>query len=307
MYFPYLRGRQYELIALRELLEGDVLNKKIIPIIEPVRLSSTLIKTIKKYEKEKRKLALIVNPEVGSFFDEYGKPQNDRLVEKFDDIKNNNTKLMFAKILNKNVKEDFLQDDDELKIIICNNKEYVDKYNKLFGDCDIDYNIMPDDGSFRRRIRKNRVMLNDNFNKLDRNTDYSEIEDELFSEDHLFYEDDGYKGFSDYSIVGDNYSDTGFAPRAVVIHIVYFDKDDKLRIMHFVSDSNEDVKDPAGKFSEALYKLIQWDKKMKLNTLAMQEFRRLYKKEAYPGLGTVKKLSIMHHLELISQYFDKVE
>ena len=36
-----------------------------------------------------------------------------------------------------------------------------------------------------------------------------------------------------------------------------------------------------------------------------QEFEDLYHREAYPGLGTVKKLSIMHHLELIGRYLDK--
>ncbi|WP_153052429.1 sce7725 family protein, partial [Streptococcus suis] len=46
MYFPYLRGRQYELIALRELLENDTLSKRVVPIIEPVKLSSTLINTL---------------------------------------------------------------------------------------------------------------------------------------------------------------------------------------------------------------------------------------------------------------------
>ena len=49
MYFPYLRGRQFELIALRELVEKDVLSSKIIPVIEPVQLSSTLLKTIEMY------------------------------------------------------------------------------------------------------------------------------------------------------------------------------------------------------------------------------------------------------------------
>lgn len=34
MYFPYLRGRQYELIALRELLENNKLSNNVIPIIE---------------------------------------------------------------------------------------------------------------------------------------------------------------------------------------------------------------------------------------------------------------------------------
>ena len=37
MYFPYLRGRQFELIALRELLENDLIGDKIIPIIEPIK------------------------------------------------------------------------------------------------------------------------------------------------------------------------------------------------------------------------------------------------------------------------------
>lgn len=46
MYFPFLRGRQFELIALRELLENDLLGNNIIPIIEPVKLSSSLLKTV---------------------------------------------------------------------------------------------------------------------------------------------------------------------------------------------------------------------------------------------------------------------
>lgn len=49
MYFPYLRGRQFELIALRELVEKGVLSSRITPIIEPVKLSSTLVKTIEAY------------------------------------------------------------------------------------------------------------------------------------------------------------------------------------------------------------------------------------------------------------------
>lgn len=64
MYFPYLRGRQFELIALRELVEKDVLSSKIIPVIEPVKLSSTLLKTIEMYGNNNKKLAFITNPGV---------------------------------------------------------------------------------------------------------------------------------------------------------------------------------------------------------------------------------------------------
>lgn len=43
MYFPYLRGRQFELIAIRELIEKSLLSKNAMPVVEPVKLSSALI------------------------------------------------------------------------------------------------------------------------------------------------------------------------------------------------------------------------------------------------------------------------
>ena len=39
MYFPYLRGRQYELLALRELATNHLLGDYVTPIVEPVKLS----------------------------------------------------------------------------------------------------------------------------------------------------------------------------------------------------------------------------------------------------------------------------
>lgn len=55
MYFPYLRGRQYELIAIRELVEKDRLSEKVVPIIEPVKISSTLLTTINTFNSKKKK------------------------------------------------------------------------------------------------------------------------------------------------------------------------------------------------------------------------------------------------------------
>ncbi len=47
MYFPYLRGRQFELIALRELIDEGLIGDKIVPIIEPIKPTATLVKTLK--------------------------------------------------------------------------------------------------------------------------------------------------------------------------------------------------------------------------------------------------------------------
>lgn len=68
MYFPYLRAKQFELIALRELLENKLIGENIFPIIEPLKLSPTLIKTMEHYTRENRLLGIVQNPKVGNFW-----------------------------------------------------------------------------------------------------------------------------------------------------------------------------------------------------------------------------------------------
>lgn len=306
MYFPYLRGRQFELIALRELVEKGVLSSRITPIIEPVKLSSTLVKTIEAYGENSKQLAIITNPKVGSFSSDAKEEKNQKLKESLSASLKENNNILYMYLLRASSKpEKFIAKHADSMGTICNDKDAIPVYETNFSETDVKFNLIPDESGFRRKVRKNRVLLADKFNKQERNNDYIEIDDEPFSEDHLYYSEDGYVGFADYSVVGEEYNETGFAPYAVAIHIVYFDTDESLRVKHFVSDSNDDISDPAGKFQEALSKLVEWNEEKKLDTVAMKEFEDLYRREAYPGLGTVKKLSIMHHLELIGRYLDK--
>ena len=308
MYFPIFRGRQFELLALRECIERDILSYQIIPIIEPVKVSSTYTKTIDCFINANRSVAIIRNPQVGSWVKDLGKESNLKLREQaVAQLKNENVVSTFYVTPRLSACIDVAKKNgipiDSL-MLLCNNPEYVDFYENVIGDQRPKYNVIPDKGDFRRRIRPNRVMCDDHFPKQTRNIDYSDIETEFFSSDHLYYEDDGYKGFSDYSVVGEEYSETGFAPYAVAIHIVYFDEKNVLRIAHFVSDSNDDISDPARKFAEAVEKLVKWNKIMKLDTVGIRAFEDAYQNQTYPGLGVVKKYSIMHHLELMSRYLD---
>ena len=109
-------------------------------------------------------------------------------------------------------------------------------------------------------------------------------------------------GFSDYSIVGDSYEETGFAPLAVAIHILYIGEKKELRVHHFVSESNENISDPGRKFAEAMKKLEEWPKYNSIpETLGLEKLMNFYKTGRFPGLGVVKKCSLMHHLELIGK------
>jgi hypothetical protein len=306
MYFPYLRGRQFELIALRELAEKLLLSDKIIPIIEPVKLSSTLTNTIKAFVKNDRFITVIENPKVGSLlFD----AQNDETNTKMNILKESmdNDHVIRSILVDAKAKSNL----EALSLIgikaqnvmaICLNHDYLTYFEDGFATGSL-YNVIPYEPSFRR-VRGKRVLIDDKFAKQDRNTDYANKDDEFFSDDHLYCFEDGYIGFSDYSIVGDGYKEGGFAPYAVAIHIVYFNEDNSLRIKHFVSDTNEDISDPANKFYEAVTKLVEWNKTKKLNTEGIKALEDMQKRGAYPGLGVVKKLTIMHHLELMSRYLD---
>lgn len=68
---------------------------------------------------------------------------------------------------------------------------------------------------------------------------------------------------------------------------------------------NKHISDPARKFAEAVEKLVEWNKTMKLDTVGIKAFEDAYKNQTYPGLGVVKKYSIMHHLQLMSRYLDE--
>ena len=126
MYFPYLRGRQFELIALRELVEKDVLSSKIIPVIEPVKLSSTLLKTIEMYGNNNKKLAFITNPGVGSFKSEWREEKNKKLKENLKEYLKENDNILYMHILKPHEnQDDFINKHAESMGTICDNRDAI--------------------------------------------------------------------------------------------------------------------------------------------------------------------------------------
>lgn len=314
MYFPFIRGRQYDLLALRELKSKGRLSKKIIPIVEPIKLNPTLTSTVSVFSETQSKIVIISNPKVGSLLGEISLPSvykqfKSIMLNEFVIIGHHLNKESTSQILN--LRREFNVDIKELAIVH-SERSYMNQYKSIYG-VEIPWiNVIPIDNSFRRQLNgQDLVGIDDKFNKLARNADYLEQEREFFSEEHLYYNDEGYIGFSDYSIVGQEYNESGFAPYAVAFHIVYPNSSNALEIMHFVSNTNNDTSDPAGKFSEALDKLVKWYSDYalddRMNTLAMQSLIQHHEEGTYPGLPTLKKLSIMHHLELVGTLLDMEE
>lgn len=307
MYFPYLRGKQFELIALRELcaLFPQELNK-ISPIIEPVKASSTLNSTLAELANRNANFNLIINPRVGDLEGQY-----ERIIEIItSSIPAEYNNFQLAVIIDSKTERSIAALIDFVNALDLNyngitliHKTEINSQNieLLNNQLNIVYNVIYFSKTSRRYYREfeanTLVSLDDYFEEQSRNVDYLNQESD-FSKEYRFYIQDGFVGFSDFLTIGDNYSESGFLPRAVAIHLSYLDNE-QIKVKHFVSDSNEDVADIGGKFSEAINKLVIWCNENNLNTAAINEFRDLQQRGHFPGLGTLKKLSIMNHIELI--------
>jgi hypothetical protein len=307
MYFPYLRGKQFELIALRELcaLFPQEINK-ISPIIEPVKPSSTLNSTLAEFINRSTNFNCIINPRVGDLEGQHEKIieiitssipveyNNYQLAVIIDHKTESNIDTLIEFINGLNLKYKGITLIHETEI----NSQSIELLNNKLR---VVYNVIYFKKTSRRYYREfeasTLVSLDDYFEEQSRNADYLDQESD-FSKEYRFYIQDGFVGFSDFLTIGDNYSESGFLPRAVAIHLSYLENE-QIKVKHFVSDSNEDVADIGGKFSEAINKLVIWCDQNNLNTAAINEFRDLQQRGHFPGLGSLKKLSIMNHIELV--------
>lgn len=304
MYFPYLRGKQFELIAVRELIERELISGNILPVIEPVKLTSTLKKTMNIAATEEFEIALVINPQVGDVVGKQG--QISAFFAENMELDHIVFSVINTRIIRQTIAEFGIQPiNREGLLLVHPTTDFANEYIEVFNDTPPRYNLIPSQRTYERKISNNKVIFRDSFAPRDRNADYADQPDEFFSEDHLYFEDEGFLGFSDYCTIGEKYAAKGFRPYAVVIHVTYFDNEDTLRIHHFVSDTNDDSSDTPRKFYEALSKLVEWQDQEDIHSYGLDEFRAYYESQSYPGLGTLKKLSVMHHIEIVSKYLSE--
>jgi hypothetical protein len=301
MYFPIFRGKQNELLALKELINKDKLSNKIVPIIEPVKASSTFRNLLVQFSETDKKIAVIQNSSLIDYV-AFKDPQ-------ITDLK---TKKNFIPAIEiNNYAANTVNNQNSNRMVLIGEKTEVTDLSLINKDTYVV--VEPNNRTALRKIKNKTTRLievHDQFEKQARNADYSNVEDETFSSEHLYYNDEGYFGFSDYSIIGKDYVTSGFAAKAVTIHFVYFDSNDELRVHHFVSDTNDDIRNPALKAHEALDKLNtfvhsnNFDRN-KNNSQALERLVHLFDEDEYSGLGYFKRLSIEHHLEIMGRYLDR--
>jgi len=310
MYFPYFRGKQYELISIRE--SASVLkNSGFTPIIEPVKEAlSGLQKTLSVINDFEGSAIVIVNPNCGSYL--------NKLTEIIDFLNQcfpNSDRITPAILLNETIELETVR--RLLNILVNRPVTFIHAgFTKALGLVELlkdaknttQHVFMFD--SCGKLYQKHflgfgkGVLIRDGFEKR-ANRKHPEVE--FFSDLHATYELEGMKGFGDFLIVGDDYSEAGGPAYAVAIHLTFINDEDEMYVHHFKSIRQNTPTDPAGKFAEALAKLVEEinnpDSKV-LKTESVKEFLVLHERGHFPGLGYVKKLSMKHHIETLADYFN---
>lgn len=312
MYYPYFRGKQFELIAIRESAEV-LASSGFVPIVEPVRESlSSLERTLSALGEQKTEVVVIVNPLHGDH-----KASSESIVSFLADRSTDSGTVSPGVLLTSDVAapeaaallnrlesdgftaatvvhagftdaRGFLAEITFTQLSIRN--AFFDKHTNLL---------------YRRHFPDGqRVLIADGFTQM-KNADYPPLE--AFSDLHATFTERGMQGYGDFLTVGDNYSEGGGPAYAVAIHLTFIDpdQDNAMFVYHFKSDTNDTPTDPAGKFSQALNKLIaklDSGNSGLVDTSAIGEFRTLHERGHFPGLGYVKKLSIKHHIETLAHY-----
>lgn len=310
MYHPYFRGKQFELITIRETA-GLLAASGFVPIIEPVREAlSGLDRTLKAVCDSDGNAVVIVNPYHG---------------DHSDDGINISSLLEKGFLGNDSIAAGILLKEDMTiaGVMTCYEKHQGHRLTFIHAGFTETQSLALELGDdlkntrhvfFERHCGKlyrkhfkgtERILLRDGFERR-RNADHPPVE--KFSDLHVTYEEEGMDGFGDFLIVGDDYSEGGGPAYAVAIHLTFIDpaKDDAMFIYHFVSTTKDTPTDPAGKFAQALDKLITKLDSGTSNLLeseAIKEFRQLHAKGHFPGLGYVKKLSMKHHIETLANFF----
>lgn len=310
MYFPYLRARQFELITLRDLVNEGVLQGKITPVIEPVKESFNNINLAHKVFAENNfNLYLIVNPFEGDmagdtnyFLDYLSDLENSKYLPAFHYADN-------ATYITSKIKE---YDLDNCMIICLDNFSNEDEFKGLCQHPSISHIMVLEPHRYRsldrfiKGLDKFYIRLDDPFEKQQRNADFLNISAHKFTEEHLFYNEDNYSGFADFTVLPREFIDGGSTPRAVVIHLTYLNEqnENQIWIRHFTSDTNDSISNVQGKFAEAAEKAIHFCDELPLKNSAISELRNYFSNHKYPGLGTVKKLSIKNHLLIVHSFLD---
>jgi hypothetical protein len=304
-YFPFLRGKQNELMALRELAEQIAEHRRVIPIIEPVNRNSTTRISLDRYIEVSMPFLFVCNPSYGEFTNDSDALFNELTNEALMEYDNWTPALQVDANSQVGSITHFLQRYGDFEVaIIYNGLPTSGQAAALLADDRIAHHVFIEGRVGTAYINGiplgKRVMISDRFHRQPRNADYPEHE--FFTDMNTVAGNPNRVDFGDYSIVGDHFMETGGPAYAVVAHHIHYQGHNPgaLEISHFISDHTDAAVNTSGKFVEAVHNLVgALDDLRPNNTQACEEYREIDEDQNSRGLGYLKRLAIQHHVEIM--------
>lgn len=284
MYYPYFRGKQFDLLALRALLEQNLLSEKVQPIIEPVKNTASLKKLFETAQQHHHPIYLIENPQNGEFNTETGSFTLQTFPAKKALLVDQPIETM----------------ERSAEILVINQPSATLASDWTYNQKMV---LVPSEFRLLNTIKGEKILSADHFTRLPKVSFYQELTDELFSNDHLTYKKRGFMGFSDFSIDSRIYYEKGYPSSLLSLHMVYFYQN-TLRIHHFLSP--DELPSQKEKFLALMQEVKKWQDLLskKESTAGLTMLIDYANKGKFPGMGVMRKAAVMHHMELMGRYLE---
>lgn len=305
MYFPYLRGKIFELEALTEVSQNVFSNTT--PIIEPINVTTRGKSLYRNIVSRSAPFILIMNP----VYLRRSPLTTAAVQDLVDNTLQNHSTLNLGFIINQNLNL------TELNAFLTSNptrpKSLIFQHSPLAGHLQAIQtaitanpvtNIIFDDRAVNNPTRnafmnhQGRVLITDGFQRQQRNSDYSATS--TFDSNFSTWRNNGWAGIGDYLTMGDHVNDGGGGAYVITLHITR-NTTNGILTHHFSSTFQPTVQGlTAPKFAEANALLVASPDFAPLNSSGLTLYRGWHNTQHNPSLGAAKKASMMHHIELMS-------
>lgn len=315
MYHCYLRGKQNELLAIRESM-FKIVSANMTVIVEPVRTNfKPLLECVKYVEKNDANFVLIINPCVSNGELTGNQAAMNNLMQELLEIQ---ADITLGLIIDQTSTIDLLKDsfstypNNPFVLIHFGESSLVQHALRNLPTEQITKNIFISGQVSSNYINQfgstPKVLLTDCFKKQSKNANYKHNKNEVFfdlSVTDQWCKQNNFSGFGDFSIIGNHYSDSGSTPRTVAIHLTY-DKNNNdntvIYIYHFLSNERNDKEELQTLIEEAFNNIAAFSQKkpeIKIWSTACQDILKKIENNDKTNLGYLKKISIKHHFDLM--------
>lgn len=305
MYFPYLRGKREEALAVRQAnLFGDLT----VPIFEPIRdLSSD--REVRFWQRlvqdERYRIAIITNSANGD-----PPPSFDSAHFTLDNNLPHELVLPALEIRSKTLPEEIRRFGERFRertcVVIHRNHIYTASFlrKELRRLKDPPVHVLIDHSEAPQEVlralpARGRVLVQDGFAFTQPNKDYPR--QSHFGSPIYTFNELGFDGFGDFTIVGDRFSIGGGAAKCMAFHLTEIASTTVIT-NHFLSDPPHVKGDLRRQYFSALDKLVEGvSGEPALHTSGVAGFRGSHDDHHFPGHGLPKRWSIIHHLEIMDR------